>query len=180
MDKRYPLDGHGFANGHVTISPVKAQSRLSVRAGKDAVAPLSAALGLDLPVAMHGVTQKGDRAAFRLGPDEWLVIDASGASLADAVKGVAAPHAAVDVSERTVAILVSGARAATALSCACPQDLSDKTFAVGTARRTLFGKAEVVLWRKAADIWHVECWRSFSPYVFELLEEGARDAAIAA
>jgi sarcosine oxidase subunit gamma len=41
--------------------------------------------------------------------------------------------------------------------------------------RTVFAKAEVVLWRTGADAFHVEVWRSFAPYVLGLLEEAARE-----
>ena len=178
MDKSYPLDGHGFGNDHVTLAPMPAMSRISLRAGTDATPSLSKALGLALPETISAVSVSGARAALKLGPDEFLVLDGNGAGLAAACgTGV---FSAVDVSERNVAIEVTGPRAATALNAACPLDLSAKAFPVGTARRTIFGKAEIVLWRKGEQEWHVECWRSFSPYVFGLLEEGARDAAVCA
>ena len=41
--------------------------------------------------------------------------------------------------------------------------------------RTLFAKADIVLWRTAADAFHVEMWRSFGDYVRALLAEVARD-----
>ncbi|RUY34815.1 hypothetical protein EN978_33865, partial [Mesorhizobium sp. M7A.F.Ca.US.001.04.1.1] len=54
-----------------------------------------------------------------------------------------------------------------------------KTFRVQTAAsRTILGKTEIVLLRTAADAFRVECWRSFSDYVFTFLSEGSRDAAV--
>jgi sarcosine oxidase subunit gamma len=41
----------------------------------------------------------------------------------------------------------------------------------------VFGKAEILLYRVSEQEFRVECWRSFSDYVFGLLSEGARDAA---
>jgi sarcosine oxidase subunit gamma len=41
--------------------------------------------------------------------------------------------------------------------------------------RTLFGKAEIVLWRTGATEFHLEVWRSFSDYVVGCLREAARD-----
>ena len=178
MDKSLPLDGHGFANGHVTISALPPMDRASLRAGSEARAALSNTLGVGLPPKITAVEASGDRAAICLGPDEWLVIGTQGAGLAAACG--TGTFSAVDVSERNVGLSVSGPRAAVALNAACPLDLSAKAFPVGSARRTIFGKAEIVLWRKGEDDWHVECWRTFSTYVFGLLEEGAMDAALSA
>jgi sarcosine oxidase subunit gamma len=41
--------------------------------------------------------------------------------------------------------------------------------------RTLFGKAEIVLWRQATDVFRLEVWRSFSLYVVQMLHEVARE-----
>ncbi len=45
------------------------------------------------------------------------------------------------------------------------------------ATRTIFDKAEIVLWRRAATTFHVEVWRSFAPYLAASLAEAARGAA---
>ena len=72
---------------------------------------------------------------------------------------------------------VTGPAAAATINSGCPQDLSLDAFPVGAASRTILGKAEIVLLRTADDAFRVECWRSFSDYVFTFLSEGARDAA---
>jgi len=38
------------------------------------------------------------------------------------------------------------------------------------ATRTMFMKADIVLWRTGAETFHIEVWRSFAPYVWSLLE----------
>jgi sarcosine oxidase subunit gamma len=81
------------------------------------------------------------------------------------------------VSHRNVGIIVSGPGAEATLSAGCPQDLSLEIFPVGACSRTIFGKAEIVLFRTEDDTFRVECWRSFSDYVFGLLAEGAEDAS---
>jgi len=43
--------------------------------------------------------------------------------------------------------------------------------------RTLFGKAEIVLWRTTPDTFRIEVWRSFAPYVLGSLAEAAREYA---
>ena len=50
-------------------------------------------------------------------------------------------------------------------------------FPVGACTRTVLAKIEIVLLRTAEDAFRVECWRSFSHYVFEFLGEAAQDAA---
>ena len=66
--------------------------------------------------------------------------------------------------------------AVNALNSGCPRDLSDAAFPVGTCSRTLMGKAEIILWKTADDEFHVECWRSFSDYVWKHLVDAARTA----
>jgi len=41
--------------------------------------------------------------------------------------------------------------------------------------RTVFAKAEIVLWRTAPDAFRIEVWRSFTDYVARLLGEAARE-----
>ncbi|MAW88393.1 MAG: sarcosine oxidase subunit gamma [Phyllobacteriaceae bacterium] len=177
-DRREPMAGAAMANAAVTIKATAPMSRLSLRAGTDALPALSAALGLDLPQRPKQTAGHGDRAALWLGPDEWLVLDLSGADLMAAVSGADGVFSAVDVSHRNTGFTVTGQGAADTLACACPQDLRLAAFPAGAASRTVFGKAEVVLWRQSETQWHLECWRSFAPYVFGLLKEGAEDAVL--
>jgi sarcosine oxidase subunit gamma len=118
---------------------------------------------------------KGGRSALWLGPDEWLVIDQTGDPLADCA-GVRDLHSAVGVSHRNVGISVSGAGAEATLNAGCPQDLSLAAFPVGACSRSILGKVEIVLLRTGDDAFRVECWRSFSDYVWTFLTEAARDA----
>lgn len=170
-----PLDGRGFEGEDIALAPAGPASRLVLRAPTDALAPLSRALGLSLPQRPKTSAVQGARAALWLGPDEWLVVDEAESDLAGACAAVPAFHSAVDVSHRNTAILVSGGRAESVLNAGCPQDLSAAAFSVGAASRTVFGKAEVVLWRTGANAFRLECWRSFSDYVFMLLEAAARE-----
>jgi sarcosine oxidase, subunit gamma len=151
-------------------------ARLSLRAPDESVASLSSALGLDLPTRPKTSASEDGRHALWLGPDEWLIIDESGADLVALSKPVAAFHSAVDVSHRNAAFVVSGKGAATAINAGCPQDLSLAAFPVGAASRTILHKIEIVLLRTGEDEFRVECWRSFADYAFTFLTEAARDA----
>ncbi|MBN9030026.1 MAG: sarcosine oxidase subunit gamma [Rhizobiales bacterium 63-7] len=175
--RREPLANAHGGSGGVRLTPAKPASRISLRARADAVGALSSALGLDLPIRPSASAISNGRMALWLGPDEWLVIDENGADLMAAAASAGAMHSATDVSHRNTAIIVSGPGAATAINSGCPQDLSLKACPVGKCSRTIFGKAEIVLLRMSEDTFRVECWRSFSPFVFGLLAEGAEDAA---
>ncbi len=175
-ERRGPLGTLGLAASGVTLATAPFAFRVSLRAREEAVAPLSAALGLDLPRRRKTSTQNGTRAALWLGPDEWLVIDEARDPLLDC-RSVEALHSAVDISHRNAGIIVSGAHAVDAISGGCPQNLLPEVFPVGACSRTVLGKIEIVLWRTAEEEYRVECWRSFSAYAFALLSAAARDAA---
>jgi sarcosine oxidase subunit gamma len=124
------------------------------------------------------------RATLWLGPDEYLLLDlAAGddapgnAAFANALEQALrdTPHALVDVSHRQFALEVSGAHASTILSGACPLDLDESAFPIGMCTRTVFAKADIVLWRTRSDAFHLEAWRSFAGYVGGLLHEIARE-----
>jgi sarcosine oxidase subunit gamma len=117
------------------------------------------------------------RATLWLGPDEYLLLDfaaaESAAALEAALHGI--PHALVDISHRQFAVAVSGPHAADILNGACPLDLDLAEFPVGMCTRTVFAKAEIVLWRTAEATFHVEIWRSFAGYVTGVLGEIASE-----
>jgi hypothetical protein len=72
-------------------------------------------------------------------------------------------------------IEVKGAKAAEAINGFCPLDLDTQAFPVGMCTRTVFGKAEIVLWRTAPETFRIEVWRSFASYVLGCLEEAGRE-----
>lgn len=172
--RRSSLSSHagGAAVGGVTLEAAAPRTRFILRgeAGADAAGQ---AFGTALPRQPNRASTAGERAALWLGPDEWLLLgpERDGAlrgTLEQALVGV--PHALVDVSHRQTAILVSGPGAADTLNAAVPLDLAETAFPVGMATRTIFEKAEIVLWRTGAEQFHIEMWRSFAPYVWELLD----------
>lgn len=176
-ERRPALGGQDMSAGGVKVAVLPLANRVSLRARQEAVASLSRALGVALPQKPKTSAAKGGRTVFWLGPDEWFVLDEQGGDvLADCGKAKGL-HSAVDVSHRNVAFAVSGPAAEATLAAGCPQDLSLQAFAVGACTRTVFGKAEILLYRVSGQEFRVECWRSFADYVFGLLAEGARNAA---
>ncbi len=162
----------------VSFTLVPPMTRLSARGGAEAARRIGATFGVDLPADPLRARTAGDRAALWLGPDEWLLLAPETPDLARRVgEGLAGePGCVVDISHRQVGILLLGAGAATVLNAGCPLDLAEAAFPPGTCTRTVLGKAEVVLWRRAPDRFVVECWRSFAPYVLAFLKLAAEQA----
>lgn len=129
------------------------------------------AFGISLPEVACRAHAGGERAALWLGPEEHLLLAPPTEArtletqLDGALQGLA--HSLVDVSQRQVALAVSGPRARDLLESGCPLDLDAERFAVNACARTLFAKAEVVLWRRGAEEYHLEVARSFADYVLE-------------
>jgi sarcosine oxidase, subunit gamma len=172
-----------------TLEPLPPAVRYVLRGGAEVRSAASAALGLELPSLPCRSAVAGARAALWLGPDEWLLIEdspARGSGAPDAGDGAAPakaleaalatlPHSLVEVSHRQIALAVGGPHAATVLAAGCPLDLSPGAFPVGMCTRTMLAKAEIVLWRTAAERFRIEVWRSFALYLSAFLAEAARD-----
>jgi sarcosine oxidase, subunit gamma len=161
--------------------PLPPAARWILRGGADAREAAGVALQLPLPGDACRAAAEGQRAALWLGPDEWLLIApaasaiATGAGLATALAATA--HSLVDVSHRQIALELTGPEAVLLLAAGCPLDLEPGAFPVGMCTRTMLAKAEIVLWRTATDVFRIEVWRSFAPYVSAFLREAARGIA---
>jgi sarcosine oxidase subunit alpha len=158
----------------VQLAELAPTTRLSVRAGASAGTSIGLALGVLLPTVPCRSIFARDRAALWLGPDEWLILAPESASdLASRATKAAGDHPAsvVDVSHRSRTLEITGPRAAWCLNAFCALDLDGHAFPVGMCVRTLLGKAEVVLWRIAPEVFHLDVARSFVPYVWACLEE---------
>jgi sarcosine oxidase subunit gamma len=174
IQRTIPTSGNIFANGSVTIEAASTASRISLRANPRGAKSFGKSHGINLPTIPGTSMISEQLAALWIGPDEWLVIDEKRSVEALLPKRESKEFCAVDVSHRNTAFLVSGPRATDTLNAACPRNLSLTSFPVGTASRTIFGKAEIVLLRTGNAAFRVECWRSFAPYVWELLLDAAR------
>jgi sarcosine oxidase, subunit gamma len=160
------------------LEPLPPLARYILRGGPQVRAAAEAVAGVGIPVQACRAIMQGERAALWLGPDEWLLIapEAQAAALAGSLTGALSrlPHSLVDVSHRQSACELRGPQAATLLSAGCPLDLDESTFPVGMCTRTMLAKAEVVLWRTAAEAFRLEVWRSFVAYVSQFVAEAAR------
>lgn len=168
-----PLAAHQQA----TVTPLPSRSQLSVRGGAEAARRIGSAFGPKLSDEALRACEAEGRAALWLGPDEWLLIADSDAALARALQDALAgePGSVVDVSHRNTGFSVAGEGAARLLNAACPLDLDLSAFPVGMCTRTVLAKADIVLWRRGEHHFQLECWRSFAPYVVDLLRQAAQD-----
>ncbi len=161
------------------LRPLPPATRLILQGGQQARALAAAAWGVGFSEEACRAQSAGTRASLWMGPDEYLLIDADAAAvpamaaLSQALAPVA--HALVDISHRQIGFEIKGQHAEAILAGGCPLDLDIGSFPLGMCTRTIFGKADIVLWRTAGDTFHVEVWRSFSDYFVALLTEIARD-----
>ena len=165
--------------------------RWVLHGGAEARARAAPVWGVPFSSVACRALRQGSRATLWLGPDEFLLLDASGAveglaghasaaagesvavALERALAGV--PHALVACGHRQVALAVCGPHAATILNGACPLDLDSGAFPVGMCTRTVLAKADIMLWRTDESRFHLEVWRSFTDYVSALLHEIASE-----
>ena len=160
--------------GFFEVEELDGWSRYVFRGDAATASILASETGLQLDQPLNRASGVDDRASLRVGPDEWLLL--MGASHAQgflvAAAGIASknPCSIVDVGHRNVGLAFKGAGVATELATGCPQALELDRFPVNRCSRTVFDKAEVILWRRAEDRFHMEVWRSFVPYVIALLQ----------
>lgn len=172
-------------NAHVKMTPgvsvavLTPIARLNLRIAPADLAAASTAFGLTMPGKIGQGAAKDGRAAYCLGPDEWLLHapEADQASIVAAFAKARAttPHSLTVLSDREFTIRITGPRAQELLSVGCPLDLS--CMATGAAKRTLFDSAQIVLIRDGEDAFRIEVWRSFFPHVHELLDIAVREVS---
>jgi sarcosine oxidase subunit gamma len=162
------------------LRPLPAATRFSFFG--DARAQALAEVTWQVPFSARALRAKvrDRRASLWVGPDEYLLIALGEDNAAELAASLALalvdlPHSLVDISHRQIALEVRGPHAEAILNGGCPLDLDIAKFPVGMCTRTVFAKAEIVLWRTAPDVFHVEVWRSFADYLTALLVEIARD-----
>src|SRR6476660_6509475 len=174
-------DARAAVGAAVELSVAPLRAKLVLRARPDATAAAGRTFGIALPHEACRAAVAGIRAALWLGPDEWLLLAEEGdaALIVGQIEAALAGthHSCVDVSHRGCGFVVKGPQAATVLNHGCPLDLSHASFPVGMCTRTMFEKAEIVLWRVEKHAYHLEIERSFAPYVWNMLVEASEEFA---
>jgi len=156
------------------VEEVQEVTRFVFRGDMPVATQVSSKTKISFDQKINAAVSDTDYASLRTGPDEWLLLinDSYSPQILSEVKDAAGehPHSLVDVSHRNVGLKFSGEGVATGLAAGCPLPLEIKRFPIGRCTRTLFGKAEVILWRQAEHIFRMEVWRSFAPYILAFIE----------
>jgi sarcosine oxidase subunit gamma len=163
------------------LKPLSPALRFILHGGKEARKAAAQVWGAGFAEDSCRAVVEDGRATLWLGPDEYLLLglahpeawQAAYAALEQALRDM--PCALVDISHRQFALEVSGPHAESILNGGCPLNLDLGEFPIGMCTRTVFAKADIVLWRTRSDAFHLEAWRSFSGYVTGLLCEIARE-----
>ena len=166
-------------NDDLTIARMSQGARYSLRLDP-AHGPLcEAELGVALPTDIGTCATAPNLRIMCLGPDEWFVLGHGNAAeqLQQAFDRLATsvPLSAVDITSRHEAVSVSGSKAVNILRALCPIDLSVEAFPIGSCTRTIFERAQIILFREAEQSFEIEVWRSYLPYLSELLEKLSRE-----
>ncbi|WP_299471053.1 sarcosine oxidase subunit gamma family protein [uncultured Roseibium sp.] len=172
-----------LSQSDVSILKAAPIARLSFRAREAALANAGTAFGVPLPTQPLSSEIGAKRAALWMGPDEWTLLapEEDLETLFETIETALGdqPHALVDISERSEAIIVSGEKAVWLLNTGIFVDFSIEEFPVGTVSRTIFHKSPVMIWRTGADTFVVEAWVSFMDYVSGLLVQSAQELTAA-
>ena len=175
-----PLEGAGFCAGSGPVLRLRAgadRARLSLRIAPAQLEKAIEAFGCPIAAKIGAMSWADQRTALCLGPDEWLLM-APETEKEKIIAGFAeiggqTNHSLVDVSDRMVAIEITGPAAALVLNAGCPLDL--EKMPVGGCARTVLDKAEVVLMKCEGAYYQLEVARSFAEFVWNFLSVAGRE-----
>ena len=176
------LESSAAQRARTWLSVASPAARFVLQADVATLAAAARALGFESDVGTCEARDDGRMALLWLGPDERLILAWQDAARQIDPRILSAladqPHSLVDVTHRQVSRRLQGQGITELLNCGCPQDLDPTQFPVGHCSRTLFNKAEIVLWRRGINEFHVEIWRSYADYFERWLIEASQDLPI--
>jgi sarcosine oxidase, subunit gamma len=167
--------------GAVSLAVQPDAAKFIFRGRPPSFALVAEIFGVELPQSANRFNKKGKRKAYWLGPDEWMLeaVEENPTDLFSAMSQKLATYSCslVDVSHRSDALEIRGSRSEYVLNHGCPLDLSEQKFPVGMCTRTVLGKSPILLSRTERDVFCIDVWRSFSTYVWLLLDEARQNLA---
>jgi len=165
----------------VSLAILPDAAKFVFRGRPPSFAAAAESFGVELPQSANRFNSKAGRRAYWLGPDEWLLeaVDEDPADLFSAMSRELAAYSCslVDVSHRSDALEIRGPKSEYVLNHGCPLVLSEQQFPVGMCTRTLLGKSPILLSRTGRNTFCIDVWRSFSTYVWLLLDEARQELA---
>jgi len=161
------------ASDGLTITLLPEQKRYSLRIKSADLTAVKKATGLILARKIGGTSIAPGLTTACLGPDEWIVIAAVKGSKALEKKlfGLSKKFtlSVTEISHRNVGFSLSGPETAAFINTGCPLDLGLEAFPIGKGARTVYENAEILLFRTGEQDFHLECWRSFGPYLRDFM-----------
>jgi len=155
--------------------------RYSLRLKREDIPTANKIRGWKIPTKIGDTVRDDTTAISCLGPDEWFILttpDADPDIVAKLEKLAGKVLTSVtDISHRNLAFLLEGKQAASVLNVGCPLDLSISAFPVGKSTRSVFENSPILIMRTDENVFHVECWRSFAPYLWTFFETIAAEYA---
>jgi sarcosine oxidase subunit gamma len=163
----------------VSLAVLPDAAKLVFRGRPSSIGAAGEAFGVELPKTANRFREAAGRKAYWLGPDEWLLeaIGEDSSELFSTMSEKLGSHSCslVDVSHRSDSMEIRGPMSEYVVNHGCPLDLSERAFPVGMCTRTILGKSPIVLSRTEQEVFHLDVWRSFSPYVWSLLDEARQE-----
>ncbi len=127
---------------------------------------VAAAVGVSLPSEPCTWHEAGDRRAYWLGPDEWLLTAEHGVELESPLRSALhGSFSIVDVSGAQILVNLSGEQAGEVLRKSSPHDFHPRTFPPGRCAQTNFAKASALVAAKADASFDVVFRRSYADYL---------------
>jgi sarcosine oxidase, subunit gamma len=159
--------------GYLEVRETGPMAKFSLRCTDDVARSLSGVVGASLNEPINRAATAGECSSLRLGPDEWLIVTQESMAEALAARLMEAAgnpvYSLVDVSHRTAGLGFTGLTVADVLASGCPLPLEGDRFPIDRCTRTVFAKAEIILWRRGKDRFHMEVQRSYVPYLLALI-----------
>ena len=142
------------------------------------VAGVSKAVGLEFPAPLSVVID-GERSLQWIGPDEFLLVVATGEEFATEQalrKELDGQHIqVVNVSGGQTLVEMTGANVRDVLMKSSDYDVHPSNFTVGKAVGTHFAKTQLYIRRTGEETWELVVRRSFADYIWAWLQDASAE-----
>ncbi len=173
-----PLNEADFSIDGFSVAELDYSGKINLRAdfeSKHANQSLTKLLGIDCQLAPNTYKTSGDTSVFWLGPNERLVYTNGDVDAMVSQWRNKAGCAAVDVSDYSSVLKLSGPKARDVIASGTPFDIHPEVFSVGDCTQTRFGNATILLSNHSeAPEFQIQVRWSFAEYVFEYIKRVAR------
>lgn len=170
-----PLNGAKIDTDGLTVVELAHSSKINLRGDfESANAALTAIAGLEATLAPNTYVSNSASTLFWLGPNERLLYTDSDPETIIKQWREHAACAAVDVSDYSTVLRLSGPKARAVIASGSPFDVHPDEFGVGQCVQTRFGNASILLSNHAdTPVFQLQVRRSYAEYVYEYIKRVA-------